>query len=312
MASDSGSLKHRWLGIVFAFPPLIVFLRLVFAALCAVSVPCLAGGPEVRPRVGSEQLRAASKQRLRVGMVRCNTSTGRVTPRALARFRETLQRHPELDLLLAPEWFLVANDRLYNAHELRAIRRHLQRQSAGRKTLILPGTVAWAKNGKYRNTALALADGKLLKSYAKQVDGTDGWYGHAHGCKWVPGRRDGVFHWRGLKVGVEICADHYSLPILAASPSLGTLRSTARDLDLQIVLSCSMNLYPEASAVRPGGYMLLCDGHDQTAQVVKQRTGGDRYIDIPPASGTAGQRPTRTSGPFELVTFELPMGLGHF
>ena len=72
-------------------------------------------------------------------MIRCNTSTGRVNARALKRFGDVLKARPDLDVVMAPEWLLVPDNRLYNKHEYRLIRRHLQRATAGSKALVVPG-----------------------------------------------------------------------------------------------------------------------------------------------------------------------------
>lgn len=233
----------------------------------------------------------AGRDKLVVGMIRCNTSTGRVNDRALKGFCEVLAKRPDLDLLLAPEWFLVPKEGLHKPGEYRAIRRHLERKTAGRETLVVPGSVAWAGEKNHRNTALAIADGKTLAAYSKKHVGGDNWYAHAYGKTWVPGKRSGVFSWNGRRVGLEICADHHA----------GALRAAAGDtLDLQIVVSNGAGLFRESAAVKPGGYMLLCDGRAATAQAVKQRTPAG-LVDVAPKG-----LPTKV-GPFELVEFELPL-----
>lgn len=242
------------------------------------------------PSARAEQ-RSARGDKLVVGMIRCNTSTGRVNQRALKGFCEVLAKRPDLDVLMAPEWFLVPKDGLHKPGEYRFIRRYLERRTAGRKTLVVPGTVAWAGEKVHHNTALAISDGKTLAAYAKKHAGGDEWFAYAYGKTWIPGKRSGVFSWNGKQVGVEICADHHA----------GTLRAMASgQLDLQIVVSNGAALFKESAAVKPGGYMLLCDGRAETAQAVKQRTASG-LVDVAPRG------PATKVGPFELVEFELPL-----
>lgn len=85
----------------------------------------------------------------------------------------------------------------------------------------------------------------------------------------------GIFTWRGLKVGVEICLDHIRQ----------RLSGRVNDLDLQIVPSCGAEVTNGCIAARAGGYVFNCDG-DYTlddaqngdgahTQLFRVETGGD-------------------------------------
>jgi hypothetical protein len=254
---------------------------LAAAWLCAASS---SAAPKAEPAT-------AQPDKLVVGMIRCNTSTGRVNDRALKRFCDTLRSRPDLDVLIAPEWFLVPKDGLHNTAEYRLIRRYLERKTEGSRTLVIPGTVAWATEKLHHNTALAVSDGKTVAAYAKQHAGGDDWFAYAFGKRWVPGKSKGVFRWNGLDVGLEICADHHA----------GTLRAFAGDkLDLQIIVSNGTRIFPEHAAVKPGGYVMICDGRADTEQAVKRRVGG-QLVDV------RQRQEAKAQGPFEVVTFELPL-----
>ncbi len=60
----------------------------------------------------------------------------------------------------------------------------------------------------------------------------------------------GVFAWRGLKVGVEICLDHIRQ----------RLSGRVNDLDLHLIPSCGAEVTPGCIAARVGGYVFNCDG----------------------------------------------------
>jgi hypothetical protein len=59
-----------------------------------------------------------------------------------------------------------------------------------------------------------------------------------------------VFHWKSLKVGVEICLDHFR----------SRLSRRMNDLDLQILPSCGIEAEAHSIAAKPGGYVFNCDG----------------------------------------------------
>lgn len=68
-------------------------------------------------------------------------------------------------------------------------------------------------------------------------------------------KKTGVFEWKGYKIGVEICSDH----------GHGTLRKRdkIKDLDFQFILSRGMTVFDRFAAIKKGGYIVKCDGHDK-------------------------------------------------
>ena len=162
------------------------------------------------------------------------------------------------DIVIAPEWlFLPGRDH----GAFRAIIDRLQAMTRGWSGLLLPGTMALVDHrGRYRNLALAISDGHVVHTYAKREDGDDmamartlGSYGSP--ARWVPGERPGIFAWRDLRVGMEVCLDH----------SVGRLRcdisaEPGPPLALQLVTASGANANPSALAIGVGGLLVLADG----------------------------------------------------
>jgi len=67
------------------------------------------------------------------------------------------------------------------------------------------------------------------------------------------GQKKGIFNWRGLRVGLEICYDH-SCKALKNDVSVG-------DLDLQILVSCGQTFKKDNMVIKEGGLGLSCDGY---------------------------------------------------
>jgi hypothetical protein len=121
--------------------------------------------------------------------------------------------------------------------------------------------------GRYRNVALAMCEGRILCHYAKRINGGDRAVADRHGAAWEPGVTEGTFIWRGLRVGLEVCADH----------SVAQLRWTQargrEPLHLQLITSCGMDVHDYAVAVGNGGAVICVDG------AARNRTSAGRVRD---------------------------------
>lgn len=88
--------------------------------------------------------------------------------------------------------------------------------------------------------------------------------------KEIQENKDGVssiFDYGGIRFGVEICLDHKKARIKSAGYS--------KQLDVQLVPSCGMNIHPESVFLRTGGYIFNCDGE----YVIEEGKEGQNGID---------------------------------
>ena len=115
---------------------------------------------------------------LTIGMLHCQTSTSHKVDSPLTTILEAVSQHPEVDILLAPEWFFVSEgDDFYTPHEFAFISRRLEESTQGLEMLLVPGSIARLDDdGNYRNTTLAVSDGKTLLEYSKRKDGGDTYF----------------------------------------------------------------------------------------------------------------------------------------
>lgn len=60
----------------------------------------------------------------------------------------------------------------------------------------------------------------------------------------------GVFNWKEMKIGIEVCLDHVRR----------RMSKSVCDLDLQIIPSCGVEVENGSVAARTGGYVFNCDG----------------------------------------------------
>ena len=163
------------------------------------------------------------------------------------------------DILVAPEWlFMPSRDHV----AFRATVRRLRDMSRGSATLVVPGTMALVdRRDRYLNVAFAIADGRVLKSYAKRSEGLD----HALAREltgdsdarvaWHPGRRDGGFSWSGHHVALEICADHRH-----GRARLASVLGDQPPVALQLVPSFGLDGHRDHSvACARGGLLVMAD-----------------------------------------------------
>lgn len=198
-----------------------------------------------------------------MGLIHCSTDSDRERDDALKTLLRTVKDHPELDLLAAPEWFMVKDTGMYTPSEFHLIRKLVQRSTLSNKTLVIPGSIAWRDNkGRYHNTALAIGGGRTVRAYTKQQDGGDTWFARNRNLTWKAGKGSGTFTWGQKRLGVEICLDH----------SYATLQEEAKKsgkpLDLQVVVSCGMSIHPSCLApLTPKGHAMITDGSSPQTEV---------------------------------------------
>lgn len=161
----------------------------------------------------------------------------------------------------------------------------IRRQSIDSDLLVIPGTAMYYDhNLNLHNVAPILHDGKVLKSFHKLSDGGSSSFSLNGALKLYPDPYEGSsleayginpnIYFRGLKVGVEICADS------------GILKNDYRinDLDLQVLVSCG--IIESLPATKPSGYISVVDGCKDVSLSVSRRgrelkpERRDMYMDI--------------------------------
>lgn len=170
-----------------------------------------------------------------------------------------------LDALIAPEWSLMDGNkevRAYDLQEKEAILAELKEHSKGSRMLIFPGTAVYYTGRGLRNLLPVVANGKIIYKYNKKLDGgttdflpkgkqaaLDEYDDRIKYPTFLPGRGAGVFKYEGARIGVEVCADG----------GLLKCETNAKDLDLQVFVSCGAN--STRSVLKPGGVFVYADGY---------------------------------------------------
>lgn len=232
-----------------------------------------------------------------IGIVPCGSTDA--CARDLDGFLDIAARHPEVDVLLAPEYFLNSPDRKpLDKEQFENLRRKLEEWTAGSNRLVVPGTVTWTDGVSYRNTTLAVSNGRTLLQSSKRSDVGDE-SAEELGLKWGYEDAPPAFRWRGHDVGVEICFDHEQ----------GVLKSGGvKDLDLQIIVAVGISVNPESTVVHEGGVIAKCDSMYMALPTdengVWTQSGGTNVPQSPLASEAL-------PGPFAdvpLLTYRVTLG----
>lgn len=173
------------------------------------------------------------------------------------------------NVIVLPEW-TFAPERDHAAFKRDVDR--LRALSTGR--LIIAGTMSLIdRRDRQRNVAIAIADGRVLLTYAKRNDGGDTRRAAARGATWACGERPGLFTWRGIRVGIEICADHRERALRS-----DLQRDNGAPLGIQIVTSDGIDPMPEAFAIADGGVVIHTDMRTFSAQNgAYQRRGNELW-----------------------------------
>lgn len=194
---------------------------------------------------------------LKVGLIRTDTEDRKIDRKSLVN---SYLEKEDLDVLVGPEYSFFL-EKPATKDEFEKALKELAEKSRGKKTLLLPGTFLWQdeRNNMY-NTLPVVQDGKLVFSYDKKHDGGDGGIAKKFNMRYATGNGKGVFEWQGMRIGVEICADH------------GDLREGGeKQLDLQILVSAGMSLFDYSIVLKDYGYALRCDGSSPSVEVRQKK-----------------------------------------
>lgn len=196
------------------------------------------------------------------------TPTERNAVQPVEILKKACEAAPDLDVLMAPEWFLRGPAQLQDPFDFPALVSEIRDATRNHPALVVPGSAAWNDGeGRYRNTAPVFHEGKVLLEYEKRSDGDDTELGEPAGLRYEVGDTSGRFEWNGLNVGLEICRDH----------SVGTLRQeSAAPLDVQLVVSAGVWSKSDSSVVRPGGALLNAEGSFWGPQAWQRKPGEDK------------------------------------
>lgn len=154
----------------------------------------------------------------------------------------------ECDLVMAPEYSFTPRDAVFTEREKDNILYRITKQSRGKHTLAIPGTVLWKNNhGTFYNSFYAISNGEIIATYHKINDGGEVNIANRTGLQWQPGKNPAVFRWQNLQVGAEICKDRCELT-----------KRGYHDLDIHLFVSCGLN--QTVSATHQFGYTVINDG----------------------------------------------------
>ena len=248
-------------------------------------------------------------------MLCARTGIGHVVRDPLAAVERAVREHPELSMLVGPEWFFLPERGLASGEDFRNLRERLRQLSRGSSTLLAPGSIAWrGPHGRCENTALVVSDGEVLKTYSKRGSGGDARVAALGGTTFEPGRSDGVFSWtkdgRSYRVGIELCIDHGARRLF--DETLGE-RGSHVPVDIQLLSACDYGRIDGGLAIGPGGLFVFNDGHqgqkplpvDVRGFAAEKRVGGgsftgpDRYWGW--KSGQIAWKTGRASAPQPLT-----------
>jgi predicted amidohydrolase len=198
----------------------------------------------------------------------------------------------------------------YSEKEKKAIVDGLSSATSDHPNLLLaPGSIMWREYVYFKklragierlregslspvyNTVPLLAGGETVHVYDKKnpsdeikadvrLRGTA--YGdQAERYRFVPGTASGAFQWKGIRFGIEICADH-------AGTKLRNELGAAGRVDIHLILSAGMMPTKNGNCAKAGGLMINNDGSLTDASQAVHRiepTGVLKTID-PVASNT--------------------------
>ncbi|MDP7079719.1 MAG: hypothetical protein QF415_07510 [Candidatus Undinarchaeales archaeon] len=257
------------------------------------------GGPEERPRT------------IRVGLIQKETSSkdfglpekGPYDTHGVSVYEGIIERalDADVDVLVAPEYFFLPG-RPLSPKEKDELVSGMAARTKGKDLLLLPGTYVWQDKEHVHNTLPIIHDGKVVRDYGKMFDGGEADIALAYGREFASGSEDGAFTYKGLDMGVEICADHYQEHAWGAVRNPGCLQAEVDDegLDLQLVVSSGITIHDQALAVREGGYAVLCDGYVPMVQVYRYAPDDDGLLT------THRVEPVEVRG--QLHIYELEIG----
>lgn len=158
---------------------------------------------------------------------------------------EASKRH---DIIVGPEYLYWPGYQPLEESELEGYISIFK--EASEKTLIIPGTFVWKKEGRMFNRCYAFYNGRVIHQHDKTVNGGEDALAELHDLYWTGGSANEPFNWNNLKLGIEICAE------------VGTLAEQGeRDLDFVVLVSAGeYELRGSMDAVHKRGCGIVSDG----------------------------------------------------
>lgn len=160
----------------------------------------------------------------------------------------------------------------YSKREYLKLIGSIKEQTRNSDMLVIPGTAMYYdKDLRLYNAAPVVHSGRISRTFYKFKDGGGSSFNLNGMLKISPDQydnigfepygRDPLVHFKGKRIGVEICADS------------GVLKTDygVDDLDLQVLVSCGISGYLDAT--RKGGYIAIMDGCKEMTRSVK--SGGN-------------------------------------
>lgn len=189
---------------------------------------------------------------------------------ALERLLHAANTHNP-DILVAPEYFFY-NEKPLTEEEKKELEKRIAEGVEKKDMLVIPGSiVSYNAGNQARNTSPVITDGRVITEHMKATDGGCGKLAKKHNMEYVKGPKVGtIAPWQGLDIGLEICLDH----------GQGMLKKEGKKVGIHIVPACEMSHCDWNDCARVGGYFILCDGHENYRNTVKQRTGEKDFRDI--------------------------------
>ena len=195
---------------------------------------------------------------MRFGMIQTVTSaSGSNLEGIITGIRQAVDA--QCTIIVAPEYSFLPSSGPLTVQEYHACVNTLRFMTKGSSVLLIPGTFVWKNGGVLYNTTCVMYDGEVLFQYQKMRDGGEGVIAEKHGLIPNFGKELGIFYWKGLKVGLEICADGGILE-----------KEGVRDCDLLFLISCA-GPDPKLQSIKTGGYAIKNDGGYGTYDIRKKQ-----------------------------------------
>jgi hypothetical protein len=211
-------------------------------------------------------------------------------------------KYSGLDILVGPEWSLmnnnVENEKPYSPGKFRDTLAKIKDASRYSNTLIIPGTaVIHTKENKMYNILPVVYKGQIIFSTIKKADGGTSFFDINNNYELIGEdyKIRNTFYWKGIKIGIEICADS------------GTLHEQGEN-NLNIQILSSSGVRNTTLAIKENGYLICADGNRSAGRkvyVIRKSTDQSdvnvfTYMDLLKSNGY-----TAISGaPFEFLPVE--------
>ncbi|HEY8376467.1 MAG TPA: hypothetical protein VIK91_08260, partial [Nannocystis sp.] len=169
------------------------------------------------------------------------------------------EREKVLSVFTAPEWTFKMPKKPLTKRQRDMVVDHYCKLSKGLKgMLIIPGSIVYnagdERNPRIRNDAIAVFEGKVVKTVRKKHWGGDarGYAGMRQSHFEGAGEQDScIFELEGLKFALEICADHVNRRAREEAGGYG--------VDVHIVVSDGVTVGKPGLAAHKGGIVIYND-----------------------------------------------------